>query len=264
MVRRTPSALLKALYKGLLKSIAISPDGNCLFASVTLALNHASAEHQQIINRVLDAHCIKETCTSITPQALRYHVVSKVLDKECALMNSACSQWIQIARSAVEEKDTVLLGEYSHVLPVLNCSDPDDLTAKERRVLFEEMAKNTFWGEQVCVALIQRITGVTLLIIDDNGHLLHQVDDDLAHNTLPSNPLFAILHLHGKHYQPICNLKTLVFDCETLPYIVAEQILESRLDKLLPHATIDKVKKIKHYLAVKAASNPHDKLISYV
>lgn len=264
MVRRTPSALLKALYKGLLKSIAISPDGNCLFASVTLALNHASAKHQQIINTVFDAHRIKETCATITPQALRYHVVSKVLDEECALMNSACSQWIRIARSAVEENDTVLLGEYSHVLPVLNCSNPDDLTAKERRVLFQEMAKNTFWGEEICVALIQKITGVTLLIMDDNGYLLHQVDDIAAQNTSPSSPLFAILHLHGKHYQPICNLKTLVFDCETLPYIVAEQMLESHLDKLLPRKTIDKVKKIKHYLALKAASNACDKLTTYV
>ena len=204
------------LSSGRLEEHGTSPDGDCLFSSVAAMLRSAPAEHAALIDGCLEASGQRWRCSTATPDILRSAVASHVLDPTCKLMNDAIASWIEIARSARSEGDHALMIEYGHVRCVLDCADPANLTQGERRALFASMSRKQYWGEQIALQMLRDMLGMALLVLDHNGQLMHQLHDKPA----PSG-IFGVLHLSGRHFQPISVHGKLTFREHELPFVLA-------------------------------------------
>lgn len=238
-----------ALSSGVLEEYGTSPDGDCLFSSVAAIIRTASPAYAQRIDECMRRNKANFKCANVTATALRTYVAACALDETNELMSNALSMWIEIARSAQAENDHALMVEYNHVLPVIKCSDSAALTPSERLTVFKQMRKRTYWGEQVALQIMRRLTGVVLLVFDAQGRLMFQfgADQEAAQGQGQSQgqgqgpaearpahvQLYGLLHLSGRHFQPLGYKGQLCFAESTLPFVVASMLTVGESNELV-------------------------------
>lgn len=234
-----------AMTSGVLTEYATHPDGDCLFSSVAAIMRGAPPAHQDVINEHVSRNGLRFTCCTVTPKILRFAVAATALDDRNEVMNAALAQWIEIAKCAKAENDRQLLIEYGHVAcaiddgdthgdtspappPPLSGSDAVPFLNKRRReAIFDAMCTRAYWGEQIALQILRGITGIALVVLDESARVLFQfhVDDDERGDDNDgrdlSHQVFGLLHLQGRHYQPLGHENRLAFFEYELPYVIA-------------------------------------------
>lgn len=214
-----------ALSSGALEEYGTLPDGDCLFSSVEAILRTASPSCASKINDSMKRAGANFDCAVTTAAALRVFVASRVLDPDDHMMNTAIATWIEIARCAQMENDHALLSEYRHVLPVLQCKDTQKLSTKDRTLLFHSMCRRQYWGEQIALQILRKLTGVMLLVFDERGKLMFQFESEGAAGDSLAAKIYGLLHLSGRHFQPIGYKGQLCFPEQDLPFAVADMLV---------------------------------------
>lgn len=214
-----------AMSSGLLKEYATHADGDCLFSSVAAIMRAAGPAHQQVIDGHIARHGMRFKCGNVKPEVLRVAVALTVLDEKDSVMNAALTQWVEIAKCAKAEGDRQLLVEYHHVLHVLKDSQCGTqsvpLTRAQREQVFNAMCSKSYWGEQIALQILRRITGIALVVLDAHAKLMYQFNESDAEASTQPEKVYALLRLSGRHYQPLGHGDRMSFFEHELPYVLA-------------------------------------------
>lgn len=174
---------------------AIPPDGNCFFRSVQLILGSIG------INRsISDLRCV---------------VANPVLDPRDENTNNTIGTWLELYQGAVKERNMVLVNEYQHMYPLQNAKLP--LDKQSREILFANMLKSDYWGEEHACRIIEEQTQMRFLIISGDRKAPHLC---WYHSKKFKPTHYTLLFLHGQHYCPISLNDRFIFEWKDIPHDV--------------------------------------------
>ena len=177
--------------------------GDCFFDSVRTILESEGIE------------------TSV--RELRKLVASSLLNVDSTAANEALLQWAQLYADAVREGNRDLALEYQHMDVLFR--DPDTtlihfpLTKKQRIQVARELLKPTFFGEQYSISVLERTTGINLIVLAPDGTVVQQPPKKWRQDV-------AFLMLNGLHYEPMQSGGQYLFEWRQLPAEVRRLLRE--------------------------------------
>jgi len=175
-----------------MKLYEIAMDGNCLFKSLQVILASAGLQY--------------------SVEELRRVVADPVLNEQDQLTNNTIAMWLELVKGAYQENDQVLMNEYRHVAPLHQATWP--LNTQQRQVLWHQMLKNSYWGEQHACRIFEEQTQMRILFIQGDNERpnlcwYHSKKFDPTH--------YVILYLNGQHYNPVSINDTFIFEWKDVP-----------------------------------------------
>lgn len=174
-------------------------NGNCLFESVMIALKSIGLDY--------------------SIQHLRNVVAYPILNPHNSQATDTLKVWIQLAQDALSTKDRELLVEFSHVIPVFQIQNPND--AQIRQTIYSQMLKNTFWGEEYALRILETQLQVNFLVIS-----IENKTKIIPHRLLHSEKqyqyyiLLLLTRNAGEHYEPISYSGQFIFHYNQLPLVI--------------------------------------------
>lgn len=168
-------------------------DGNCLFDSVRIILQSLDMNY--------------------TVRHLRSVVAYQTLDTHDKQTTETIASWITLYRQGKAERNFEMCQEYAHVEPVSNSRPP--LSIQDRKKLSREMMKNTYWGDEHALRVLEERLCMRFLILHPDGSTQHPLDHRCSAAWRPDH--VAMLLLSQKHYQPISYEGRYVFCADDLP-----------------------------------------------
>lgn len=168
-------------------------NGDCLFDSVRIILQSLDMNY--------------------TVRHLRSVVAYQALDTHDKQTNETIASWIALYRQAKAERNSEMCTEYAHVEPVSNVRPP--LSIQDRKKLSREMMKNSYWGDEHALRILEERLSMRFLILHPDGSTQHPLDHRCSAAWRPDH--VAMLILNQKHYQPISYDGRYVFCADDLP-----------------------------------------------
>lgn len=187
--------------------VRTAANGDCLFHSVRLCM-------MSVLGRP----------GAPTSRQLREAVARTVLDRRDATAQVALVVWRDVLRDAIAMGDRDLYLNYAHARALLRDHEPFGQHA--RQAVYDAMCQSSiYWGDEYALKVLERITGMTLVVVGrETRALAYSADDGARHREKrqvcrgrlrsPSadkrdrgatnpNRWFGVLCLDGVHYRPI-------------------------------------------------------------
>jgi CO dehydrogenase/acetyl-CoA synthase gamma subunit (corrinoid Fe-S protein) len=173
-------------------------NGNCLFESIVIAL--------------------KSIGLNYSIEHLRNVVAHPILNPNDKGVTDTLKTWIELARDALNTRDRQLLIEYNHVLPVFQIQNPND--TQIRQVVYSQMLKNSFWGEEYALRILETRLQVNFLVIlvDHTKVIPHCLLH--AEKKYMYYIILLLTKHYGEHYQPVSYCGQFIFHYGQLPVVI--------------------------------------------
>jgi hypothetical protein len=129
---------------------------------------------------------------------MRALVAGEVLDPTLPTTREAMQTWVNVFKSAYEEKDESLLKEYAFVAPVVHEKDVMKLSA--RQMMYNGlMNKDVYWGNEFAIQVLSSILRIRLRVVDDKGK---EIKTGHSQNVFVYD---AYVRLKANHYDVVCD-----------------------------------------------------------
>lgn len=143
-------------------------NGNCMYDSICKILKS------------------KGVCINIT--TLKKYVINSILKNDEILLN-----WFMLAKDTQHKP----LPEIRHMIPIIRMNI-NPLSSKSKLILQNEMMKNSYWGDEITLQILEKILNIQFHIFDGNmNKFLSQIPINIKYK------YDAYLYFKNNHYRPI-------------------------------------------------------------
>lgn len=145
---------------------------------------------------------LKSVSYNCSAQQLRDVVAHTIInnDKKKQVMNTICG-WIEIVRDAIRSNDLRRIEQMRHVLPY-SCRNLKD---SDREAIYHEMKKDTYWGDDFALEVLQQQLKLQFVVIDvledEKNSKLTYPNRTKWGNYNPSHCVFLLRN--GFHIRPL-------------------------------------------------------------
>lgn len=172
----------------------------------------------QLISTVTDGNCLFDciaTCltginNNISIITLRKIIADTFLDENDTKANNTMIMWKIIYDNSIIEKDKEMLENYKHMKKLKNVKQYDILLQKNRKILYNIILNNDFWGEEYTINTLETYFNIKIIIVNGDINKIRCIDN-------VNKDYIIILFFCKKHYQIISYKNKFIFPILDIP-----------------------------------------------
>jgi hypothetical protein len=177
----------------LFKREVTQANGNCLFHS--LAIAYESDDWPEHLLKMDDKI-----------NFMRSIIADTMLDLENKEAANVLSTWNMLYTMAKQENDNEMIRHYSHMECLEDVPVDEILSMENRKLVYNEIMKISFWGEEYCLQVFERDLKVKFILMNSDKQKIEGTNNNFNTNEL------ILLYYSGNHYQPVSYKNEYVFN----------------------------------------------------